>query len=73
MYIYIFYVNIIIFLITKTGKVLLLLVTKLTSRSNMGKKNTLSSDQTKYQTRRSKIMDIHGENGFIIKELEDFL
>ena len=45
----------------------------LTSRSTTQIKNTLRSEQTKYQTRGLKITDIHGDNEFNIKAIEDFL
>ena len=55
-----FYVNIMILLITKTGKVNWLSVIRLTSRSTIQTTNVLISDQTKYQTRGFKITNIHG-------------
>ena len=68
-----FYVNRMIFLITKTGKVNFLQMKRINSRSITEIINALRSDQTKYQTRELKITDIHGGNEFNSKALEYFL
>ena len=67
MHINVFYVNIMIYLITKNDRVDILSVTRLTSRSTTSITNALISEQTKYKTRGFKITDIHADKKIKIK------
>ena len=67
MHINVFYVNIMIYLITKNGRVDILSVTRLNSRSTTSITNVLISEQTEYKTRGFKITDIHADKKIKIK------
>ena len=69
MHINVFCVNIMIYLITKNGRVDILSVTRLTSRSTTSITNALISEQTKYKTRGFNITDIHGDKKIKIRTL----
>ena len=62
-----FYVNGLIFLHTRTGKIKLLLVKSLTSRGGTSFIKSLEEIKIKYYTRCFNITDYHGENKFDIK------
>ena len=73
MYIDIFYVTLIPFFLSKTGKIYFLSVTKLKSRSVREITNAIEQDQNKHEQRGFDITDIHVDNEFNIHSLRDFL